>query len=693
MSSAARCSTTSSSPASGPVSTPCSPAAWRVGDRSGWVRSPATGRRRTTHRGRWRHRSPPAARRCGREQRPRPKATWAERSSCGTPSRTPAPLAGLDHPALLVETAIAAEHARHLERGIELDLQAVAELAGVDPMREAEVWLQLRDLYRFLNRWDDCAVTVARALELIPESPPSSARAEALANAALSEVVANHTAEAMAYARQAIAAAEAVGDPDMVVKAYDTPGGGAGRGRRRRRRARRRARQPESMWSRRLPRTHHRRVQHGDRRDDRCRPDTPRSPPTPNAPSSWRAPPDSAVPVPGGSPTVGSSPSSCSEDGPKPSSSSASSPICSTTRQRRATSPVRWGVALIRQGRLDEARPLIEQARAALARGNWSESVAWLAAAVVTFDAAEGRYGDAEALVNEVIDRDRPSLDGNSYLVAAATTALADCAPARRHDDTNEQVITTATRWIEWMETVEHDGRRPTVEQQLYRDHAMAELQRLRGQPDPQAWAQLAAGWERIGFRYDEAHARFRHAEALLAGTPGRRRGGTASRHRRPQSRLRRRSRTRRHTAADRHRRPRPSSPSARRHDRILRLDSATRTDAMALGLTPREHEVLALLARGRSNGEIAKALFITTKTASVHVSNILRKLDVTNRVEAANLAHLTAVPPESVRAPLDRTPRQRTPSARLPKQRVDTTHTADGASHPCPAARPNARA
>ena len=48
---------------------------------------------------------------------------------------------------------------------------------------------------------------------------------------------------------------------------------------------------------------------------------------------------------------------------------------------------------------------------------------------------------------------------------------------------------------------------------------------------------------------------------------------------------------------------------------------------------------MLALLARGRSNGEIAKELFITTKTASVHVSNILRKLDVTNRVEAAAVA------------------------------------------------------
>jgi DNA-binding NarL/FixJ family response regulator len=57
-------------------------------------------------------------------------------------------------------------------------------------------------------------------------------------------------------------------------------------------------------------------------------------------------------------------------------------------------------------------------------------------------------------------------------------------------------------------------------------------------------------------------------------------------------------------------------------------------------GLTSREHEVLRLVAAGRTNGEIGTALFISTKTASVHVSNILAKLGVGARGEAAALAY-----------------------------------------------------
>lgn len=57
-------------------------------------------------------------------------------------------------------------------------------------------------------------------------------------------------------------------------------------------------------------------------------------------------------------------------------------------------------------------------------------------------------------------------------------------------------------------------------------------------------------------------------------------------------------------------------------------------------GLTPRERDVLALVASGRSNRQIAAELFISAKTASVHVSNILAKLGVTNRGEAAATAH-----------------------------------------------------
>jgi predicted ATPase/DNA-binding CsgD family transcriptional regulator len=67
-------------------------------------------------------------------------------------------------------------------------------------------------------------------------------------------------------------------------------------------------------------------------------------------------------------------------------------------------------------------------------------------------------------------------------------------------------------------------------------------------------------------------------------------------------------------------------------------------------GLTDREREVLLLVAAGHSNPEIAKALFISAKTASVHVSNILAKLGVSGRVEAAAVVHRLGVTSEGAR-------------------------------------------
>jgi DNA-binding NarL/FixJ family response regulator len=60
--------------------------------------------------------------------------------------------------------------------------------------------------------------------------------------------------------------------------------------------------------------------------------------------------------------------------------------------------------------------------------------------------------------------------------------------------------------------------------------------------------------------------------------------------------------------------------------------------------LTPREREVAALVAEGLSNGEIGKRLYISTKTASVHVSSILRKLAMSNRSEIAAWAVRTGI-------------------------------------------------
>ena len=70
------------------------------------------------------------------------------------------------------------------------------------------------------------------------------------------------------------------------------------------------------------------------------------------------------------------------------------------------------------------------------------------------------------------------------------------------------------------------------------------------------------------------------------------------------------------------------------------RMASAARARGLVDGLTAREREVLRLVAEGLSNSRIAERLYISPKTASVHVSRIIAKLSVANRVEAAAVAH-----------------------------------------------------
>ena len=163
----------------------------------------------------------------------------------------------------------------------------------------------------------------------------------------------------------------------------------------------------------------------------------------------------------------------------------------------------------------------------------------------------------------------------------------------------------------------------------------LAERTRQDGKSDPAAWSAAAAAWERLGQPYRLAYACFRQAEALLAGTGNRSAAATV---------LGRAANLTGRLGA------RPLDNEIKALARRTRIDLAPDgaaastapgpTPAEQHGLTPREAEVLALVAAGRTNRQIAQALFISPKTASVHVSNILAKLSVHTRVEAAAIAH-----------------------------------------------------
>jgi DNA-binding CsgD family transcriptional regulator len=141
------------------------------------------------------------------------------------------------------------------------------------------------------------------------------------------------------------------------------------------------------------------------------------------------------------------------------------------------------------------------------------------------------------------------------------------------------------------------------------------------------AWDETAAAWEGLGQPYPTAIALLRAAEAALADGDREAAG----------ERLRRAA-----PLGDRLR-ARPLSDqiaSLARRARIPLTDGTAQPDPGRLGLTDREFEVLRLVAAGRSNREIAAELFISAKTASVHVSNILAKLGASSRGEAAAKAH-----------------------------------------------------
>ncbi|WP_243083382.1 helix-turn-helix transcriptional regulator [Streptomyces sp. 891-h] len=185
-----------------------------------------------------------------------------------------------------------------------------------------------------------------------------------------------------------------------------------------------------------------------------------------------------------------------------------------------------------------------------------------------------------------------------------------------------------------------------------------AELKRAEGENEPQLWEAAAQTLEPVGRPVPLARARLRWAEALLERGGGRRAGSRTPDHLLRQA----------HSVAARL----GAAPLRAEAEQLavrarIALDGADgggaaerapagkgaaqpADPAESFGLTRRERGVLELVAEGRSNRQIAERLHIAPKTASVHVSNILAKLGVATRGEAAAMAfRLRLVGPNGV--------------------------------------------
>ena len=158
-----------------------------------------------------------------------------------------------------------------------------------------------------------------------------------------------------------------------------------------------------------------------------------------------------------------------------------------------------------------------------------------------------------------------------------------------------------------------------------------AELSRIGEAGEAARWADVVVRWEALGNRYDAAYARWRQAEALLAA------GGD-------RGEIEALLRTAHEVAIELRAKPLQDELEALARRARFGLGQERSGTSEPADLTPREVEVLALLADGMTNREIAAELFISSKTVSVHVSRILAKLEVPNRAAAATAAYSLGV-------------------------------------------------
>ncbi|WP_422070613.1 helix-turn-helix transcriptional regulator [Streptomyces orinoci] len=307
-------------------------------------------------------------------------------------------------------------------------------------------------------------------------------------------------------------------------------------------------------------------------------------------------------------------------------------------------------VLRLAQGRKPSGFGAHSLARLALARGDLAQAERQLAAVrehhgvedpqpqiviplahtTLELAAARGQLADARTALTGILDAGLPPGTQRSGwpLLIAAAGAEADARGLPAAEPGRAEILAR-------IRTAAKKLPRIVPLWQAYGAFLDAELLRAEGQWEPDRWAETVAAFELTDRPYDLARVRHRWAEALL--TTGGAGGVERAAELLPEvhaTAVRLGARPLREAAELLARRARlPLTPPQR-------PTAAAGSGAEALGLTPRERDVLRLVAQGRSNRQIAEELFISPKTASVHVSNILAKLGASGRGEAAATAY-----------------------------------------------------
>lgn len=244
----------------------------------------------------------------------------------------------------------------------------------------------------------------------------------------------------------------------------------------------------------------------------------------------------------------------------------------------------------------------------------------------------EGAVAVAQRLIDHLVRTWWDYFLGAIWLGALGIAALADAVEQDRLTGGGDPAprLALGDRLLARARTAAERGRprggRLGPEGLAWLERAHAEHTRLRAQagaaPDPEAWRRATEAFG-YGYRYEEARSRWRWAEALLA---------TGDRE----------AAAEQLAIAGREARAMGAAPLAAAVESLARRGRLELPGQRAVTdlLTAREAEVLGLVAQGLSNRQIGERLFISGKTVSVHVSNVLAKLGVSTRTEAVTVAH-----------------------------------------------------